>query len=68
MRENARGLTDRVHGVRGELEDAVEHQVAALEEDIAPIQAVILHDIMRFCLNPEVKRDEGYPSYPPAWL
>ena len=64
MREKARGLTDRIHGVRGELEDAVKHQVAALEEDIPPVPAVVFDNVMRFCLDPKVEGNESNAAYP----
>lgn len=58
-------LTDRVHGVRRELKDTIKDEIAALEEAVAPIPTVILYDIVRFSLHPEVERNEREASYPP---
>ena len=50
--------TDRVHRVRCKLEHAIKHQITTLEEDITPVPAVILHDVVRFCFDPEIERDQ----------
>ena len=57
MREKARGLTDRIHGVRGELEDAVKDERTTLKEDVAPVPAVVLDDVMSLGFHPEIEGD-----------
>jgi len=45
-------LTDRVHWVGSQFENAVKDQITALEEAVAPIPSVILDDIMSLSLDP----------------
>lgn len=52
--------------MRRELEDTVERKAAALEENIAPVPAIILDDVMCLGLHPQVERDEGDAPNPPA--
>ena len=47
------------------LEDAVENQVASLEEAVSPVPAVVLDDVVCFSLNPGVKTDEEETGEPP---
>ena len=58
-------LTDGIHGVGREFEDTVEHEGTALEEDIAPVPAIVLDDVVRLGLDPEVERDESDAADPP---
>ena len=55
-----------VHGMRRELEDAVKDEVASLEEDVAPVPAVVFDDMVRLRLDPEVERDETEAADPSA--
>jgi hypothetical protein len=41
-------LTDRVHGMRGELEHAIKDEGATLKEAVAPIPAIICNDAVGF--------------------
>ena len=59
-------LTDGIHGVGREFEDAVEHEGTALEEDVAPVPAIVLDDVVSLCLNPDVERDEDESAEPPV--
>ena len=43
--------------MRGELEHAVKDERAALEEDVAPVPAVVLDDIVSLGLDPKVECD-----------
>jgi len=48
----ANKLTDRVHWVGSQFENAVKDQITALEEAVAPIPSVILNDIVSLGLDP----------------
>lgn len=54
--------------MRRHFEDSVEHESATLEEDIAPVPAIIFDDMMSFGLDPKVKRYQDYPADPPVFL
>lgn len=51
--------------MRGELEHAVEDQRTTLEENVAPVPAVVLYNVVSLGLDPEVKCDEGNTADPP---
>ena len=51
--------------MRGELEHAVEDKRAALEEDVAPVPAIVLHDVVCLRLDPEVEGNKGNAADPP---
>lgn len=57
-------LTNRVHGVRSQLKDAVKNQSSALKEAISPVPAVVLYDIVGLGLNPKIERYERDSSQP----
>lgn len=59
-------LTDGIHWVGRELEHAVERQATTLEEHVSPVPAIILDNMVRLGLDPEVKRDERKAADPPA--
>ena len=46
-----------VHGMRRELEDAVKDERTTLKEDVAPVPAVVLDDIVSLGLDPKVECD-----------
>ncbi len=52
--------------MRGELEHAIENESAALEEDVAPVPAIVLYNIVSLGLDPEVECDEGNTADPPS--
>lgn len=52
--------------MRRHLEDAVEHERAALEEDVAPVPTVVLHNMVRLSLDPQVEHDEEDAADPAA--
>ena len=51
--------------MRRELEDAVKDERTTLKEDIAPVPAVVLDDIVSLGLDPKVERDQGNTADPP---
>ena len=51
--------------MRRELEDAVKDERTTLKEDIAPVPAVVLDDIVSLGLDPKVERDESDAADPP---
>ena len=57
--------TDGIHGVRRELEDTIKDKGTTLEEDIAPVPAVVLDDIVRLGLDPKVKGNQCNSADPP---
>lgn len=60
------GRTNRIHRMRRQLENPVEHQIAPLEETVAPVPPVIFDDVVRFGFYPEVEGDKGCAYYPSA--
>jgi len=58
--------TNRVHGVRSELEHAIEHEGTTLEKYVTPVPAIIFDDIVSLSLYPQVEPDQGYSSEPPV--
>ena len=50
----------------GELEDAIKNERAALEEDVTPVPAVVLDDVVRFAFDPPVENDEREAADPSA--
>lgn len=52
--------------MRRQLENAVKHEGATLEEDVAPVPTVILYDMVGFRLDPEVECNEGEATDPPV--
>lgn len=50
--------------MRRQLENPIEHEVAPLEETVAPVPPIIFHDVVRFGFHPEVERDQGRADYP----
>ena len=51
--------------MRREFEDTIKHESTALEEHIAPVPAVILHDIVRLSLDPQIESNERDTADPP---
>ena len=51
--------------MRGELEHAVKDERTTLKEDVAPVPAVVLDDIVSLGLDPKVERDQGNTADPP---
>ena len=51
--------------MRRELEDAVKDERTTLKEDVAPVPAVVLHDVVCLRLDPEVEGNEGNAADPP---
>ena len=47
------------------LKDAVESEAAALEEHVAPVPAVVFHDVVCLRLDPEVEGNKGNAADPP---
>ena len=58
--------TNRVHGVRSELEYPVEYESATLEKHITPVPTIVLDDIVSLSLYPQVEPDQGYSTEPPV--
>lgn len=52
--------------MRCELKDTIEHQCTTLEEAVAPIPPVVLHDMMRLGFDPKVERDQRNAADPPG--
>lgn len=50
--------TNRVHRVRRQLEHTIKDECATLEEHVTPIPAVILDDIMRLGLDPQIEPNQ----------
>ena len=48
----------------GQLKDAVKHEGATLEKDVAPVPAVVFDDMMRLCLHPQIEGDKGNTTNP----
>ena len=46
------------------LKHAVKYKCAPLEEDIAPIPPIVFYDVVRFCFDPEVERDQSQATNP----
>ena len=44
--------------MRRELEYAVEYERTALEEDVAPVPAIVFHDVMRLGFDPQVESNQ----------
>ena len=44
--------TNGIHRVGSQFENAVEYQCTTLEEDVAPVPAIVLHNVMRLGLDP----------------
>lgn len=59
-------LTNRVHGVRSELEHAIEYKSTTLEKHITPVPTIVFDDVVSLSLNPQVKPDQGDSSEPPV--
>jgi hypothetical protein len=59
-------LTDGIHGMRCELKHAVKDECTALEEAVAPVPAIVLNDMVRLGLDPEIERDQDDTSDPTA--
>ena len=51
-------VADGIHGVGCELKDAIKDEVSALEEDVTPVPAIILDDVVGLLLDPKVEEDE----------
>ena len=52
----------------GKLEHAVKDERAALEENVAPVPAVVLHDVVRFGLYPKIEGNQSDAAEPPAQM
>jgi hypothetical protein len=50
--------------MRGELEHAIKDKCAALKEAVAPVPTIILDDMVRLRLDPEVESDEDDATNP----
>jgi hypothetical protein len=50
--------------VRSELEHAIKNEIAALEENISPVPAIVLHNIVCLCFDPKVERDQRNATDP----
>lgn len=50
--------------MRGEFKNPVKDKGAALEEDIAPVPAIVFYNIVSFCLHPKIESYQGYSSDP----
>ena len=48
----------------GKLEHAIKDERATLEEDVAPVPPVILDDVVRFRLDPQVEHDKEESANP----
>lgn len=67
-------VADRVHGMRGHFEYTIEdegsvkraagNETTTLKEHVAPVPAVVFHDVVGFSLDPEVERDQGEADDP----
>ena len=57
-------LTDRVHRVRGQLENTIEDKISALEEAVAPVPAVVFDNMVSFRFYPKVEANENDASNP----
>lgn len=54
--------------MRSQFEHAVEDERAALEEDVAPVPAIVLDDIVGFSLDPQIERNERDTADPPNMM
>jgi hypothetical protein len=52
--------------MRGEFENTVEYESAALEKHVSPVPSVILDDIVSLGFDPEVEADHSDACEPPA--
>jgi len=50
------------------LENAVKYEGTSFEEDVAPVPAVILDDMVRLGLDPEVEGDQGETTDPAGFI
>jgi hypothetical protein len=50
--------------VRRELEDAIEYEGTALEEDVTPVPTIVLDNVVCFCFYPEVECDQCEAANP----
>ena len=65
-KETASALTHGIHGMWRKLEHAIKDECTTLEKAVAPIPTVILHNMVRFRLHPEVERNEDDATDPAA--
>ncbi|KAH9834296.1 hypothetical protein Tdes44962_MAKER01953 [Teratosphaeria destructans] len=60
-------IPHRVHGVRGQLEDAVERQLLVdQEEEVSPVPGEVFDDAMGVQLHPQVEEDQQPAADPPS--
>lgn len=50
--------------MRGQLKDTIEYEGTSLEEDVAPVPAVILDDVVGLRLHPQIEPDERKSADP----
>lgn len=67
-RKESKGRTNRIHRMRRQLENPIEHQIPPLKETVAPVPAIIFDDVVRFGFDPEVEGDEGCADDPSVFI
>ena len=57
-------LTDRIHWMGSQFKYTIEDKCATLEEYITPIPTIVLHNVVSFSLDPNIKTNKRNATKP----